>query len=650
MCGIAGIIGLISDRNQQALGKMSRALSHRGPDGEGQWIAPPDSNGWGPMLAHRRLSILDVSTAAAQPMIDTQTGNVVVLNGEIYNYIELREKIQLLGHKFNSTGDTEVMLRAMSLDGCDALLKFRGMFAFAFWDFKKRELLLTRDPLGIKPLYIARNPDPDGHWSLIFASEVRAILAAGLMGRSQLNPIAPAMVCWNGFMVAPETAVAGIEAVMPGQMFVFDGKGIELKREFYWRAIKNIKKESIELNELTNVMEECIRLHLASDVPLAVFLSGGVDSTSIANLAQKATREPINTFTLAFEEQQYNEGNIARQIAAAIGTRHHEVVLTEGRFVGQLNAALNSLDQPSFDGINSYFISQAVRSAGFKVALAGTGGDELFGGYQSFRQLPKLMKLLQLVAWVPERLRVGLAKSISSAIQPSNSCVPPQTGWAKLPQVAQCGSNLLSLYQLAYEQFLPSFTSQLLADQLNEELSEGFVDGLPLTLRLHLLNESESRSSLSAISVMEQRLFLGERLLRDTDTASMAASIEVRLPLVDQVFFESVDSLPDNQRYLPIGKKAALRCVGLRGLDPAIFDRKKSGFVMPFDRWIRSGLGKVMEQMMLDPVLVRPTGLNPTTVRRLWLAFLEGAPGIYWTRVWALYVFIRWCHHNKVYR
>jgi asparagine synthase (glutamine-hydrolysing) len=203
----------------------------------------------------------------------------------------------------------------------------------------------------------------------------------------------------------------------------------------------------------------------------------------------------------------------------------------------------------------------------------------------------------------------------------------------------------VSLYQLAYALFLPNRRRSLVSPGLIEALS----DGLPAATHLRLEAEATSRSPLSAISVLEMRMFLGERLLRDTDATSMAASIETRLPLVDQAVFESVDRLSDQDRYHPLRKKMALRRAGLRGLDPTLFDRPKSGFVLPYDRWLRTDLGKTIDQTMRDPVAIKPTGLAPDTVCTLWQAFLDGAPGIYWSRVWAIYVFIRWCHRHAVY-
>jgi asparagine synthase (glutamine-hydrolysing) len=624
---------------------MNNAMAHRGPDGDGYWESPSDDRGFGVMLAHRRLSILDLTPAAAQPMVDAVTGHVVVFNGEIYNYVELRTRLAAEGQSFQSTGDTAVMLRDVSLQGPQAIRRLRGMFAFALWDPAKRRLLLARDPLGIKPLYFARNPDPGGEWSLIFASEVRAILASRLLGKPRLNPHAPASIVWNGFMVTPETAIVGVESVWPGQYRVFDLLGKEQLSEHYWTVPQVDVASRIGESELAEILEDSVQLHLASDVPLGVFLSGGVDSATVANLAHKTSRAPVHTFTLAFEEQEYNEGVMARRIASAIGTQHKEVVLTGQQFIDKLDAALDSLDQPTFDGLNSYYMSQAVREAGFKVALVGTGGDELFGGYTSFRDLPVFLRSFERANWIPRGIIQQLAKLVSSVLQPTRGAVPPQTRWAKLEEMVRCGADLLALYQLAYALFLPDFQRQLVSGPLAEVMP----GGLPLDMRSRLLDEIHSRSTLSAISILEQRLFLGERLLRDTDATSMAASIELRLPLVDQVLLENVNRLHDRERYYPLRKKSVLRRIGLRGLDPALFERPKTGFVLPYDRWLRKGLGKVLDQTMRDPDAVKPTGLNPEAVQRLWQAFLDGAPGLYWSRVWALYVLIRWCHRHKAY-
>jgi asparagine synthase (glutamine-hydrolysing) len=646
MCGIAGIIGRLDNLNLAALGRMNDAMVHRGPDASGTWVSAPDSRGWGALLAHRRLSILDLSLAGAQPMVDPVTGHVIVFNGEIYNFRDLRRRLVAEGQELRSTGDTAVMLRALGLHGPEAVGWLRGMFAFACWDPKERRLLLARDPLGIKPLYLVRSSDPDASWSLAFASELRALLASGLLGAPHLDPQAVASSVWNGFVIGPGTAVKGVDLLWPGRLLEFDGEGKEVRQEDFWCIPDRAPDPITDEHSLAAVLEEGLRLHLASDVPLAVLLSGGVDSSVTANLAQRATQSPIHTFTLAFEEDELNEGPVARRIAAAIGTQHHEVVLTESHFVENLDAALDSLDQPTFDGLNAYYISRAIRGAGFTVALSGTGGDELFGGYTSYRDLPVLHRWSRRATWVPRSLQIAAAKLATWPLRCSGGTMPPQTRWAKLPEMVRHGDDLLALYQLAYALFLPGFQHELLAPSFAEALA----DGLPEAMRQRIIAESRGRTPLSAISVMEQRLFLGERLLRDNDVASMACSLEQRVPLVDQILLESVDRLPDRARYLPLGQKAMLRRIGLRGLDPALFERPKSGFVLPFDRWIRRGLKDAMDQTLRDPQAITPVGLDPGAVERLWRAFLDGAPGMYWSRVWSVYVFIRWCHRNRVFR
>lgn len=426
-------------------------------------------------------------------------------------------------------------------------------------------------------------------------------------------------------------------------MIELGGRGRVLRASDFWTMPAPGASPTDE-DELSRVIEDGIRLHLASDVPLAVFLSSGIDSSAVANLAQKAASEPIHTFTSAFEEQELNEGPFARRIAEAIGTQHHEVVLTEGGFVSQLEAAIDSLDQPTFDGLNTYYMSRAVRDAGFRVALVGSGGDELFGGYPTFRDIPAFHRWARRARWMPGELLEAAATLGTSPLRPSGAQIPPQNRWAKLPDMVRSRDDLKALYQLAYALFLPDFQGELLAPGIADAL----VDGLPSAFHQRLDSETGDRSPLSAIGVLEQRIFLGERLLRDGDAASMAVSIEQRLPLVDHVLIEAVYRLPDSRRFEPLGRKDILRRIGLRGLDPALFERPKMGFVLPFDRWIRRGLKKTMDETMRDPQAVASAGLSPPTVERLWRAFLDGAPGIYWSRVWALYILVRWCSRHGV--
>ncbi|MEZ5664496.1 MAG: asparagine synthase (glutamine-hydrolyzing) [Burkholderiaceae bacterium] len=645
MCGIAGIIGVADERHQAALRRMTDAMPWRGPDAQGHWISPARAGGQQVLFGHRRLAILDLSPLGVQPMVLPETGDCVVLNGEIYNYEQLRAELADRPTVLQSTGDTAVLLRLLAQRPDQALPRLRGMFAFAYRDNATGHVLLARDPLGIKPLYFARNPRSGEGWSLMFASEVRAILASGLLPEHRLDPRAVASVLWNGFTVAPHTAVVGVESLLPGEAAWFDGEGQLIRRFSYWSCPRDADGPPATQEELESALLESVRAHLISDVPVGVFLSGGIDSSCVANLAARAGSATINTFTLAFTEAERNEGDIARQVAQAIGTRHTEVVLTEQDFLGRLEPALDSLDQPSFDGLNSYFMSRAVRDAGFTVALVGSGGDELFGGYTSFRDLPAMQRINRWLGLMPRAARGLVARAMTGLLVGTGQGFEPQTRWAKLPDMVAAGSSISALYQLAYALYLPASQKRLLA---NPGEDAGLVDGLPDERRRMLLAELEGRSTLGAIGVLEQRLFLGERLLRDTDAASMAASIETRLPLVDAQLLSVVNRLGDHDRFQPVRLKGMLRRAGLKGLDPQLFDRPKSGFELPFDRWLRNALGQEIEATMLDAGSVAAAGLNPAEVRRLWLAFRAGAKGLYWTRIWAIFALIRWTQVNQV--
>jgi asparagine synthase (glutamine-hydrolysing) len=642
MCGIAGIIGLCDEPRRQALRRMADALAHRGPDGQGFWESPADDHGWGCLLAHRRLTILDLTDAAAQPMIHPASRHVLTFNGEIYNYRQIRSQLESDGERFTSSGDTEVLLRLLALRSPGATDRLRGMFAFAMWDDDRRELMLARDPLGIKPLYLAQNPDPNGSWSLAFASEVRALVASGLLGRSRLDPAAVATYVWNGFIPGPGTAVKGVASVWPGEYRLFDRRGLEVDSRTYWSLPPAGAPKADRLDVVRESLSRSCRLHLISDVPLGLFLSSGVDSSAVANISQKMADQRLRTFTLAFEESEYSEGPIARRIAEAIGTDHTEIRLSESEFIGQFGRAIRSIDQPTFDALNVFFVSWAVRQAGIKVALMGTGGDELVGGYTSFRDLPKLMALAAGTRWVPRPAKVAVAEAVGKVLsgRRPKGAIASQTRWAKLPAMVASGADTIALYQLAYALFLPDFQAELLADG---PASVGLRDGLPAPLRERLEAEISGRTPLEAISALEQRCFLAERLLRDGDSASMAVSLELRVPLVDQEVVDAFFRLDDATRYEPVRSKRLLRQIGLEGLDPALFNRPKQGFVLPFDRWIRQNLASAIDETFHDRPAVEAVGLQPGAVLRLWESYRSGAPGLYWSRVWSLYVLIHWC-------
>ena len=371
-----------------------------------------------------------------------------------------------------------------------------------------------------------------------------------------------------------------------------------------------------------------------------VFLSGGVDSSAIANLAQRVSATPVNTFTLTFDEPDYDEGPIAKQIAALIGTHHHESRLTEDKFLANLDAALDSLDQPSFDGINSYYISRAVKEAGLTVALSGAGGDELFGGYESFRQLPRLM---QFTSFLPNFLRDPSARFVDLFAGRKRGHIRPQTRWAKLPEMIRRGSNPMALYQLVYSLFRSDFQEQLLVSP-----AKTLSDGLPPAMTLRLGSEIAGHSPLATVSILEQRAFSANGSSETPTPPAWPSRSKRAFPSSIASCSKPSTACPMPSASFPLRRKQILRNIGLQGLDPKLFDRPKSGFVLPFDKWIRRGLTKTMADTLLSPDLCRSVGLNPDTVANLWQAFQSGQRGLYWSRIWAIYMLLRWCNRHGV--
>jgi asparagine synthase (glutamine-hydrolysing) len=331
-------------------------------------------------------------------------------------------------------------------------------------------------------------------------------------------------------------------------------------------------------------------------------------------------------------------------VATALGTEHQEVRLTGDSFRGGLEQALDSLDQPTFDAINTYFVSKAVREAGLTVALAGTGGDELYGGYASFRDLPRAQTASRFVAPAPEALLRAGADLVTRAKTGAPGEVAPQTRWGKLGDALASRGKLLDLYQVSYGLFTQAFLQELHALGTHDDV----VYGLPRERHRELEHMIEHEPALHAISMLELSFFLGERLLRDTDTASMAVALEVRVPLIDHVAVERLSAVPEAVRFSPLGRKQLLRELALSGLDPAMFERPKRGFELPLDVWCRQRLGDDIDATLGDADLCARVGLRAEAVGRLWRAFKDGAPGLYWSRAWSLYVLLWWCRKHDV--
>lgn len=640
MCGIAGAIGYVDESTVAAVGRMNESQVHRGPDDGGLWHTPPGGE-TGVVLAHRRLAILDLSPAGAQPMVDEATGNVLVFNGEIYNYADLRRELIRAGAQFKSNCDTEVLLQAYCHWGETCLTRLRGMFAFVIWDAQRKLAFCARDRIGIKPLYYIDCPRPGGKSVVLFASELRALLASGLVERV-LDPRSLSSYAWNGFVAGQRAIVKGVQLLPAGAMLRVNGRGECGEPQEYWRLPDGVSTDG-DPRDLHDALAKSVELRLVSDVPLGVFLSGGVDSSSVTAMAMREADIPVRTFNIAFEEAEFDEAEHARAVAKALGTDHHEVRLRQSVFSEQLDDALNSIDQPTFDAINTYFVSRAVREAGITVALSGAGGDELFGGYYNFGDIARAREWGLRLQACPERLLRGAAHAVARVKSGKFGEVAPQTRWGKLGDALAARGRLIDLYQVSYSLFSSDFHRQLLAETVN-----GDVYGLPSEFRRELTRLVGDRCGLHEISMVNLSMFMGQRLLRDTDAASMAVSLEVRVPLLDHEVVERAASIDPARRFEPLGRKQILRDLALGDLDRSLFERPRSGFVLPIDVWCREQLLDEVGGTLRDHGLCESAGLNGDAVARLWNSFQGGAPGVYWSRVWAMYTLLWWCNRHKV--
>src|SRR5271166_4310982 len=396
MCGIFGIVSCGGVVSPDLLEKAARSLAHRGPDDSGTVIV--DCSAAAPCqlgFAHTRLSIIDLSPLGHQPMQDPVTGNWIVYNGEIYNFRELRKELEAAGVEFKSQSDTEVILSAYRVWGESCLTRLGGMFAFALWDAQRKRLLLARDPMGIKPLYYHQSEQ-----TFIFASEVRTLLQTGLVPR-KADPVGVLSYLAFGSVYEPWTIVEGVKAVPAGHVLTLENGSVSTRE--YWNPLPSsspAESTSSSGNGITTadrlpvILRDAVLSHLVSDVPVGVFLSGGIDSSAlVAVLSKNGVR--ANTFSLVFQEEEFDEGQYSREIARRFGTEHHEIPISLQDTLAALPEAICAMDQPTIDGINTYLVSAKTRAAGVKVALTGLGADEMFAGYSNFRRVPKMERFVK---------------------------------------------------------------------------------------------------------------------------------------------------------------------------------------------------------------------------------------------------------------
>jgi asparagine synthase (glutamine-hydrolysing) len=572
MCGINAIFAYRDSApplDRDELIATRECMRSRGPDAADAWIAPDARVGFG----HRRLAIIDLSPGGAQPM--TRGQNVIIFNGEIYNYRELRDRYAAQGVKFTSQSDTEVLLQMYAAKGPDMLNDLRGMFTFVLWDGARRRLMLARDPYGVKPLYYA-----DDGATIRVASQVRALVASGRV-LNQFDPAAAASLFLRGTVQEPFTMYRSIRALPAGSYCFVDAKGVTGPIEYF--SIPATLRDALDSPPprdpetlVHDAVLESVRYHLVADVPVGAFLSAGIDSTAVVGLAREAGASDLQTMTLRFEEYRgrvNDEAPLASIVAQQYGVPHTIRELTLDEFKRELPRIFDAMDQPSVDGLNSYFISKAAAGMGLKVAMSGTGGDELFGGYTSFRDIPRWMPLTRALARVPHLGNV-LAE-LNSILARSSRHVSPKMG-----EIVRYGSSYAGAYLVKRGRFLAAELPEILGPEIARE-------GLR---RLDLLRLIESTitpdpgTPYARVMALESSLYLRNQLLRDMDWASMAHSLEVRVPLVDAHLLRKL--APYLVKRSDRGKQV-LASAPRPPLPPEVRNRRKTGFTLPIKEWLQ---------------------------------------------------------------
>jgi asparagine synthase (glutamine-hydrolysing) len=620
MCGISGIAGLDNEIQRNAvIRKMNDNMKHRGPDADGFYVDTHVA------LGHRRLSIIDLSSSANQPFTDNSERYVLVFNGEIYNFREI--KARLKDYAFKTSGDTEVVIAAFDKWGPACLEHFKGMFAIALWDKKEKTLFLARDRFGVKPLYYY-----DNGGVLLFASEIRAILASGLVDHS-LNEQALHDYLMFQSVVTPATLIKGIKQLPAGHYMIRQQGKADLKK--YWSLTDNegiIEEHSYDeiKKRVRELLYKSVERRLVSDVPLGTFLSGGIDSSIIAGVMAETNPEQTNAFTIAFDEENYDESDYAELIAKKFNLNHTKVKLRAQDFLNELPTALDAMDSPSGDGLNTYVVSKAIRKSGIVVGMSGVGGDELFAGYPIFKQYLQLKKYGSLFKY---------SSPVRRLVQPF---FPVHNN--KLSRL----KHLLQLKATEIADVYPLFRQILSATDIEKLANINPQKGFPGHLQLALEEQRHSLkkySFISQVSIADYMGYTQHVLLKDMDQMSMASSLEVREPFFDTELVEYVLRVPDKYK-MGASPKSLLVDAAHPILPDIIINRRKQGFVLPYDHWIRNELSTFCKEK-INSLSNRPI-FNRKAILEYWQQYLNKQNNIRWTDIWILIVLENWLQKNNV--
>jgi asparagine synthase (glutamine-hydrolysing) len=639
MSGIFGILASNCSISRIALERATDSLAHRGPDDRGIVVIQSNTTPRFEIgLGSRRLAILDLSPLGHQPMQDPENGNWVVCNGEIYNFRELRARLRDEGAQFVSQSDTEVLLKAYGRWAEKCLRELRGMFAFAIWDAKRSRLLLGRDPMGIKPLYYCST----GQYFL-FASELRTLLSTGMIPR-RLDPAGLVNYLNFGAVYDPITMIAGVSALEAGHYATWENGRVT--DSTYWDlaphgqssatssylAHNKTARKDLE-NDVYATLEQAVRMQTVSDVPVGLLLSGGINSSSLAGILSRAGIR-LNTFSIIFREAESSEAEYARAAARAFASDHQEVMVSQRDLLDAIPYALKAMDQPTIVGLNTFLIARQTRAAGIKVALSGLGGDELFAGYSTFRDVPRMERFDRFWGRFPSILRRPLLRMFASL-------APDTDQNRKLAALGDGRDRALHPYFLARALFTPEQRDSLLAS-----VDQGALARANARLR-ESLRHARALDPINRVAYLEARCYMLNTLLRDSDVMSMAHGLELRVPLIDHQLADKMLALPGSWK-LDSRVPKPLLIAALKGALPnEIVYRRKQGLILPFERWLRENLRPGVEAALQNISQV-PLGplLDRDSVRQIWDDFPSQPTSL--SRVWSLYVLQRWCELNSI--
>ncbi len=621
MCGIAGIVGL-KDRDlaSSSIRQMAQSIEHRGPDAEGFFITEEVA------FAHRRLSIIDLSPSANQPLFDSTNRYSIILNGEIYNYQEVKN--ELPDYPFVTESDTEVVVAAYAKYGPDCLSLLNGMFAVAIWDSLNRELFVARDRLGVKPFYYSQTPNG----VFVFASEIRSILSSGLVPR-KLNKSAVYDYLLYQSVYSPQTIVENVMQLPAGEFGIFSNSKLETKP--YWRIEANKFDEDFDDEDavrakIKDLLLKSVERRMISDVRLGAFLSGGIDSSAVVGLMSEVSSQPVDSFSVTFTEKKFDESHFSNLVAKRFNTRHTSVCLTPSDFLAELPNALGAVDSPSGDGINTYIVSKATKKSGITVALSGLGGDELFAGYPNFVRWTKTQNgALGKIPWT-------LRKPLSSVLSFSQSSKSQRLGQL----VGADKLTLANIYPLLRQVMSQQAASHLTANG-------GHNGNHKLRIRSVLNDKASSIAKfplLSQFSIAEMLGYTLDVLLKDTDQFSMASALEVREPFFDYKLVEYVLQVPDRLKFPTYPKKLLVEAISPL-LPDEVVHRPKMGFALPWAKWMRNELKEFCDSRI--DALADMSIVEPDELRSRWKAFQNGSNGFKWSEFWHVIVLAEWLEHNE---